>query len=241
MHLLLDVGNTRCKWRLSNGKTHVDRGAIYIEEKGAFELLFASIAEVVKGHKVSINVSCVAGAAITQKISRLCRNYFSAESVFAAVMPESFGVKVAYDRVENLGVDRWLAMLAAHKLCNAACTVIDAGSAITVDYLSENGEHSGGLIVPGVSLMRESLFGQTSAVKVEKISLSPQWRPGRDTVPCVDAGLSAIMKGFIEQIDICPSDRLFVTGGDAELLKSFLPVRAEFVSDLVLDGLQILS
>src|SRR5690606_40574629 len=69
------------------------------------------------------------------------------------------GLHCAYAQPERLGVDRWLALLAAHHDAPAApALVISAGTALTVDRLDPAGRHRGGVIAPGLAAMREGLF-----------------------------------------------------------------------------------
>ncbi len=71
------------------------------------------------------------------------------------------GVTIRYSDPSRLGVDRWLAMLAAHAASTKACLVVDCGTALTIDKLTASGEHCGGYIIPGLALMRRSLEENT--------------------------------------------------------------------------------
>ena len=91
--------------------------------------------------------------------------------------------------IESLGVDRWLALLAAHRHApTEPLMVLDCGSAITLDLLVVGGRHLGGYIVPGLALMRSSLLSETAGVAVEALS-SVTSCPGRDTSTAVGHGL----------------------------------------------------
>ena len=72
-----------------------------------------------------------------------------------------------YMEPERLGVDRWLAMLAVieEEQPEVPICVIDCGSAITIDAVNAKGEHVGGLIVPGISMMRNALVKGTSGIR----------------------------------------------------------------------------
>ncbi|MDP1069535.1 type III pantothenate kinase, partial [Klebsiella pneumoniae] len=68
----------------------------------------------------------------------------------------------------RMGVDRWLAMLAAWQRVGQSCWVVDCGSAITLDLLDAEGRHQGGYILPGLRLMQQSLLGNTAEVRVDR-------------------------------------------------------------------------
>ncbi len=237
MRYLFDIGNTRVKWALEEGGRITSAGAFLPGELSHF---------VSGGHSLGVSrvsISTVSSVDIRDELTRWSVDVLGVQPVVARVRREFMGVKVAYGRVENLGVDRWLAMLGAWNKRNEACVVIDAGTTITVDYIGINGDHGGGLIVPGVDLMRSALFDRTSAVKVEKLSLEEDWRLGCDTVPCVSGGISAMIKGFLSEVVQRVDDgaAIVLSGGDAELVRSLLGRKAELRPHLVLEGLMCVS
>ncbi len=239
MRLLFDIGNTRIKWALSDGGEIAESGAFLPSElRGFCEKAFMRRDTV-----CAVSISCVAGLGLSEEIEAWSRDSLGLVPYIAKVERELAGVCVGYDRLENLGVDRWLAMIATWQRCRGACIVINAGTAITVDYLDDTGCHEGGLIVPGVNLMRRALFDRTDAVKVREFGLAGVWVPGTDTIPCVSNGISSMVKGFIGEV--CgggfESLPVFLSGGDAKSLAVWLENRAEAVPHLVLEGLMCVS
>src|SRR5690606_38670368 len=152
-----------------------------------------------------------------------------------------------YREASRLGVDRWLTLLAAWHHQPGAAVVVSCGTALTVDLLAGDGEHLGGYIVPGLDTMRSALFAGTSAVKLERLQVPDSLAPGRDTVAAVSRGLIRMAVGLIsdawaELAARGSSPRLWISGGDAELLLGFLdlpPGSAAITHrpNLVLDGL----
>lgn len=239
MNLLLDAGNTRWKWALEQDYTLVDSGVI---DSHNVEKLETKLDDLVPQGLSGFRISSVVAEKNT-KISEWGQRVLGLQARFAIVKKEHRGLTASYANVANLGVDRWLAMLAAWEKIRSACLIIDAGSALTVDYLDESGMHQGGLIVPGIAMMRRALFEKTSAVKVESIAISHDWQLGCDTIPCVSNGLSAMIKGFIAEL-VAKADKkvkILITGGDALSVKSFLSQNVEVHDHLVLEGLLYLD
>ena len=82
------------------------------------------------------------------------------------------GVKPSYSDLSRLGVDRWLAMLAAFSVTQSECVVMSAGSALTADWLDASGNHLGGVIAPGYARLVESLHRDLAQV-LRTSQLSP--------------------------------------------------------------------
>ena len=233
--LLLDLGNTRWKWMIREGGSLPRVGAV---ECGDYDALHLSLVQEALPFS-EVRVSSVADRARTEQLERWCREQLGLSPVVAAVSKHWRGLEVAYDAPESLGVDRWLAMLAARSRGVGDCVVVDAGSAITVDYILASGRHEGGLIAPGLGLMNNALYRQTSAVKVKRPKLVKDWQFGRDTSQCVEGGLGAVVAGFLRQVLSRVSDdtQIIITGGDGMVLAQWLPESAVFVEHLVLEGL----
>ena len=78
---------------------------------------------------------------------------------------ESGSVRNGYEDIAQLGVDRWAAIVGAYTHFGSAVCIVDAGTAVTVDLVRDGGRHLGGLIVPGLQLMRSSLEQDTEDIE----------------------------------------------------------------------------
>ncbi|WP_185232264.1 type III pantothenate kinase [Teredinibacter franksiae] len=239
MKLILDAGNSRLKWQL-RAVTHsvLEAGAC---EYAELESLFPAWVE--RG-VTEILVSSVKGVEFERYLDERSRFYFGLPPVFARVIKERCGLIAGYQDLSALGVDRWLAMLAAYVDCNSALVVIDAGTAITVDFVGVGGLHEGGLIVPGQRTLTRSLFVNTSAVRVESLTLPQTWLPGCDTLSCVEQGVAASYKGLMREVVLRASRErdgvgatIYLAGGDANLFRQWLPADVKCRPDLVFEGL----
>ncbi len=228
MILELDLGNTRCKWRLVQGETVVMRGNETLEELPA-ALPTAS----------RIRVASVLSHEKEQRLSAQLRATIGVEPEFARSCAVCAGVRNAYAAPEQLGVDRWLALLAAYRAVGDRLLLVSAGTAVTLDELSADGLHVGGYILPGRELMLDSLSSGTDRVRFEQRG----WRhgAGRNTGECVAAGVSAAIVGSVLAVWRDPLP-VVLTGGYAEDLAAGLASRGistTVMPELVMDGLRL--
>lgn len=146
-----------------------------------------------------------------------------------------------YEQPERLGVDRWLACVGAYHDARAhrsgadSILVVDAGTAVTLDWVAE-GAHQGGYILPGLHLQTEILMQHTARVRVEQ----PVWDRcdlGRNTTTCVTHGILASLVALIQATaQQCQAQHLFITGGNAELICPYVP-QSVWRPNLVVEGM----
>ncbi|MGQ9427497.1 type III pantothenate kinase [Gilvimarinus sp. F26214L] len=239
----LDMGNTRLKWRYRTPARILSEGAVGYAQSALEELpnpprdlQRIRIATVVRGEAL-------------ERLLQACRERWRIEPELARVQDRCAGLTQGYEDKSRLGVDRWLATLAAHEATRSACVVVSCGTAVTADLVTAGGVHLGGYIVPGLGLMRAALFDGTHAVKVEEVAAPTSLAPGTDTDAAVSRGLLLMLQGLVEKAVLELRDRgelplVVVTGGDAEKLLPFLsgPHRSTEVlcrPNLVLDGLPL--
>lgn len=233
----IDVGNTRVKWRVWRGGVVVARGS-------SAEFGVDAQAEIDQiGSPQRIRLACVGSEAMADEVA-LMANRWGCELQRARTTSSAGGVVCGYDKPQQMGVDRWLAILAAWQACGTGCVVVDAGSAITVDLLDDRARHLGGYIVPGLTMMRDSLRIGTARVKVEG-DVAGQVGPGCNTVQAVLNGCRLMVAGLVDKaVSQLSGDiggvKIIVTGGDGELLLPLLGGDAEYVAELVMDGLEVM-
>lgn len=191
----------------------------------------------------SVAVSNVAGAAIAAKLTAWVAALWSIEPTFVTVRREAAGVVTRYDNVEQLGVDRWLAALAAFRIAGGAAGVIDAGTALTVDVVDGDGVHLGGSISPGLSLMVESLTRNTARLRLDSIERTDS--VATNTTNAISTGCSDAVAGGIERIrqrvkELLGGEPLWIiTGGEAPSVMEIAKIEFRHVPDLVLRGLAL--
>ena len=187
---------------------------------------------------------------LQNRLAELGRSRGALEPLFVATAAEQFGVRCAYADPARLGVDRWVAVLAAHHASAGAACVLDAGTAVTFDAVDSGGRHLGGLIFAGMHLVAAALQQHTSG-----IGPTPVLRPapvgldllGRSTDTAVANGallaLAAALDRAVATVERALGERpaVYLTGGDAPAIAAWLETEAELRADLVLEGLALFA
>ena len=229
--LLLDVGNTAIKWRLANTEGILDVGGSVPDA--------LSLCQRVETERWGVvGLASVASDATDAKLVAALTASGATAVHRATAQSTCLGLVSSYAEPERMGVDRWLAMLAAHARNEGALCVIDAGTAVTVDLVSAEGVHEGGYILPGADLMRRALSNETDRIQVGALE-APAIAPGNNTQACVTAGSWRAVLGAVEStMAAYPEHRPLLTGGSASTLRGF-GLTAIVSPDLVMEGLRL--
>lgn len=241
MRLLLDLGNTRLKWALqAQPEGWLARGAVDWREDtmAGLQLAWSGLPRPDTVIAASV-VDAVREALVAEVVGSL----FARAPGWWRTPVSACGVRNAYVEPQRLGVDRFLAMVAAYADGRAPCVLAGVGTALTLDALASDGRHLGGLIAPGPQLMRQSLLDATAQVRLD--------RPGEileladNTADAVVSGCFQAAAALIERfatrmaarLDGAPT--LILGGGDAATLMPLLSLPARLSQDSVLRGLAV--
>lgn len=231
MNLLIDIGNTRAKWGLERDGVLADTGAIWHEGAPGWTT------SLPRAPVAAIYVASVADDATLNALHVYARERDLA--IHRVVSAARCGTLVnAYREPERLGVDRWMACLAAHTRGSGSVLVADVGTALTLDWVGADGAHGGGLIAPGVNSMRLSLRRATQ-MRPTHTPDEHAWL-ARDTDSAIAAGTLRCAIALLDSAvaDLAP-DRLLLTGGEAALLAPRLARPWQVAPHLVLEGLAV--
>lgn len=234
--LLLDVGNSRVKWVLAEDGVWALHGAAELADMAALQQAFAALPPP---HRIL--ASSVAGEHAAQQVRAICAAW-PCPVEFITAQAEQCGVRNAYEQPAQLGSDRWAALIAAWHKVHAACLVVNCGTATTVDALSSEGEFLGGLILPGMDMMRRSLAAGTTQLAVTAGSWQEFPRSTADAMfsGAIQATVGAIRLQF-EALAMNGAARCLLSGGAADSVQAHLNLPLERVDNLVLQGLQIIG
>lgn len=232
MMIAIDAGNTRIKWGVHDGSAWIAQGALPTGEA-------ASLAEVSAGWpKAAPIVACnVAGATVEGAISSSLATSFP-NPLWLRSSVQACGVRNGYEQPERLGADRWAALIGARGQRSTACLVVCAGTATTVDWLDASGEFRGGLILPGVDLMRASLARNTAQLPLADGNFRYEPRNTMDAIVsgCLHAQIGAIERMFAKLAGE-PGAVCLLTGGAAQSIVPLLSIPFQLTENLILDGL----
>jgi type III pantothenate kinase len=248
--LCIDAGNTRLKWGLHSGRGWLAQGALQHAECPSLPTLLPQSPQRI--------LACnVAGPAVAARIEALAVE-LSVPLAWFVSTAACGGVTNGYDNPSRLGADRWAALVGAHALHGGPALVVMAGTATTIDVLEADGLFRGGLILPGLDLMRDALARNTAGL--------PAARGGYRDIPtntddaivsgCLQATLGAIermarlaRRPAQEDSSRPPAQNdssrrpagadfsVLLSGGAAEALAPHIELPLRMVDHLVLEGL----
>ncbi|MBM3368841.1 MAG: type III pantothenate kinase [Betaproteobacteria bacterium] len=239
MILAIDAGNSRVKWGWHDGLSWSGIANVALLE-------FAATSDHVNPFSVThdnperIIISNVAGDGAHQLLVNWTR-IFEAEPEWVRGEAERCGVRSRYQRPELLGPDRWAALIAARALePGRECLVVNAGTCTTIDRLSAEGEFLGGLIVPGIDLMRFVLHEHTGRLPLQEGNYEESPRNTADAIEtgCRHAQAGAVERMYRQMGKAAPAGaQCLVSGGGGPALIQRLPFACRYVENLVLEGL----
>ena len=245
MILLVDIGNSSLHWARKRGADLSPAEHIRHQGKISVQMLEAAWAAV--PHPQQILLASVAGSRVTALVVDWCRETWDIEPRRVKTQQEQAGVTNAYRDPQKLGIDRWLALVAARQSGNSPCCIADCGSAITIDIMDGDGHHQGGFILPGLAMMRGALVAGTAGVGEPDSGEAGNGFTGINTGEAISKGSLLAAAGTIEQAagwatrKMGGSVRVILTGGDAQRIGARLSVEWQYIPDLVLRGLAELA
>ena len=238
MKLVVDVGNSRLKW------TQVD-GNVW--HRGSTVSLTDKIEDLLDAYWVNMDLPCsvlvsnVSGQQNAQSMASWVRTHWNMDTEFFQSTAYYQEMVNGYEQPEQLGCDRWAALIGARSLtASGALCVVDCGTAVTVDAITEEDGFIGGAIFPGIDLIQESLLERTSDILENRAEFKQVF--GTTTAQCVSGGSFIGIAGAIDRIldEMCSrvgEPTLYITGGDAPQLLPLVSYSLQYEPDLVLLGL----
>lgn len=243
MNLLVDIGNSRIKWSSYNTRGAGRLHAVDYAKENVSVCLNTEWRKLKRPEQIW--VANVAGKAVADQLIRWTMAHWGIKPRFATVSGVSGQVRNAYAEPGRLGVDRWLALIATwHKYGTAAC-IVDCGTAVTIDGLDGTGKHLGGLILPGISMMRRALPQNASGIAATGTGRMAQGL-AHNTSQGVVTGCTLAIVALIDRTvnnlmqEVTGRLTCVITGGGAQEIRPLLA--ASFIHEplLVLEGLAVM-
>jgi len=243
MQLLLDIGNSKIKWGLMDEYDTIFNIAAHSHrEKTIAAIARRYWADISPTRVVAANV---AGEEAAAQVRAWVEQAWQVPVEFLAPCGYAFGVVNGYFAPELLGADRWAALIAVAQHPHGDLCIVDCGTALTVDALSADNRHLGGMIVPGLGLMRKSL--QTDTAMVRATQGANFQLLGGDTGSAVAAGTMYTLVALIERVrgdleaELGAPITILLTGGDGAILAPLLSGPIDYQPNLVLQGLAVVA
>ncbi len=236
--LFIDIGNSRLKWVVEDEGDVL--GSLYASDyhqhgfRQSLERVWTQMAI-----PEACFIASVADTGVLAQIQRLIYSLWQITPLLVGHPVSRFaGVENAYPQPERLGVDRWLSLLAAHQDHAENMCIIDCGSAVTLDFLTSEGRHLGGVIAPGIKMMKQSLTKGTAALP--QSTFQPTIEIATNTESAIHCGCVMAITGLITESlsKMEQSFRLLFTGGDAPMLTPMFDA-PDVDPLLVMRGLQV--
>jgi type III pantothenate kinase len=249
MLLALDAGNSNVtigvfqddrihtRWRLRTDREQTaDEWGILM--RNLFDLGGLEFSRI-KGMVVSSVVPI-----IDEPLRQMARRYFHTEALFVRPGIE-LGLDIVYDNPREVGADRVVNSLAAFRKYGGPAVVVDLGTSINFDVVSERGEFLGGMICPGIGMAIAGLFQRTARLPMVDFR-EPEKLIGSNTVGSIQSGLYYGIVGMIDGIlertlaALGPRTKTIATGGQASLIMHSSKYLQHLDEDLTLEGLRII-
>jgi type III pantothenate kinase len=249
MLLAIDVGNSNtvlgvfakkellAHWRLTtNREQTADEYGILIRNLFSLEGLRPS---QISGIMIASVVP-----PLNSLLEEMAQRYFGLEAMFLEPGTRT-GMAIHYDNPSEVGADRIADAVAAFEKYGGPCVIVDFGTAITFDAVSEKGEYLGGVICPGLGIAAEALFSR--AARLPRVEIrEPERVIGANTVASMQSGLFygavGLLDGVLDRLFgvLGPKTRVVATGGQASLVVSASRYKPPVDAWLTLEGLRMI-
>lgn len=240
MNLLIDIGNTRVKWCVEKNEVLEKKNAIVYQQTDFIQQIQHAWLNLETPDILAI--SCVSKQQIVEQLKSLAKTLWPNIKVIVAKSTAQAGRLInAYPKANTLGIDRWLGLIALQYYFSGNSCVIDCGTAITIDMINQQGQHLGGLICPGLQLMKQSL-----SVATARLSNSDQRFDvglANSTESAIYSGTLYAAAGLIEKsiADFSTCQTIVLTGGDGSIIAQHLKLDCIVDTDFILKGLSLYS
>lgn len=250
MLLVIDAGNTNVVFAIHDGESWCGRWRISTDDHRTSDEYAAWLLGLMD--RIGVDYTRISHAiigtvvpAVLYDLRHFCRRWLQIEPLIANQSLD-WEMDVLVDQPEELGADRRLNGLAAHRLYGGPLVVVDFGTATTFDVIDQQGRYCGGAIAPGINLSMDALH--KAAARLPRVSVGrPAEAIGRNTSVAMRSGLfwgyvglvEGVVKKISEEMTISP--KVIATGGLAPLFAEGTTLFDEVVPDLTLDGLRLLA
>ncbi len=251
MLLVIDIGNTNIvfgvykdskllyDWRVASNKDRTsDEYGLLLDQIFRYNDLNSKEVD-------NIIISSVVPS-LMHTLPATCMRYFGIDPIVVGPGVKT-GMNIKYDNPREVGADRIVNGVAGHAKYGGPLIIVDFGTAITFDVISEEGDYLGGVISPGIKISSDALFMMTA--KLPKVEIArPDKVIAKNTINSIQAGLvfgyigmvDAIIEKIIEELNSDKKVKVIATGGFSSLIAAESKYIESIDKLLTLEGLRII-
>jgi type III pantothenate kinase len=247
-NLVVDVGNSRIKWGYCADDRVVYRASLPPDEPAAWE-------DQIKRWDLGAGLQWAVAGVHPERAERMMEWVKKRGDQIVSIQDRhSLPIQmILVEEPHRVGIDRLLNAIAARDRVHREVSIfiIDAGSAVTVDWVDEEGAFRGGAIFPGIQMMAKALHDNTAALPLLSIDTDPKNAipalPGTSSRTAMTAGIywavAEGIKAILRQLNgVAGAGRkheTFLTGGDAQYLAPVMDLDVQLWPTMTLEGIRI--
>jgi type III pantothenate kinase len=249
MLLAIDIGNTNVILGIFEGESlkttlRLSSGVHRMPDEYAAGIIYLLERQQITTSEITDAVICSVVPPLVTTFEEICNQYFKVSPLVVEAGVKT-GVRICMDNPREVGADRIVNAVAAHKLYEGPVIVIDLGTATTFDAVSKAGDYLGGAIAPGIAIATEALFTRTAALPRVELTY-PKKAIGTSTVAAMQSGIIFGYIGMIEGIvsrirqELGGKAKVIATGGYSRIITKDNSGIDIVNPDLTLIGLQLI-
>ena len=245
MLLTIDVGNTNTVFGLFDGEELRASWRTKTDPRSTSDEIYLTLRGLLDGQPEPTGVAlCSTVPMLLREFRRLCADHFADVPVVIVEPGTKTGVPILTDNPKEVGADRIVNTMAAHRLFGGPSIVVDFGTSTNLDVVSHKGEFLGGALAPGVEISLDALAARAAALRKVEI-VRPRSVIGKNTIEALQSG---VLYGFAGQVDglverICEElpgiVAVIATGGLAPIVVPESRTITHHEPDLTLIGLRL--
>jgi len=242
MKLLIDIGNSSVNWAMEEGGRFTVDGAFRYDKNNFDKSLQDNLSNL--DTPTHILVANVAGDKVFDHLKDWVKQQWELECWQPSVSAKFNQLNNSYNNTQEMGIDRWLAMIAAWEKYQAALCIVGCGTALTIDSIDPRGNHLGGYIIPGIELMQQALITKTECINVTSNNQA-SIDYAQNTQAAINNGAFLAATAIIDRVVMDLSNKqqalpkCIIFGGMSELISPLLNDPFEHEPNLVLSGLLV--